>query len=86
MGGLTETGALFNLETTMLSVLHKPLENKVDKLRYKRLRVVQSRIKNNPNFQLINIPSWISFAVVFGRLVFFFFHPGSVQATFYSRD
>ena len=37
MGGLTETGGLFNLETTMLSVLHKDLENKVDKLRYKKV-------------------------------------------------
>ena len=42
-GGLIETGAylrggggLFNLETTMVSVLHKELENKVEKLKYKK--------------------------------------------------
>ena len=38
-GGLTETGGggLFNSETAMVSVLHKGLENKVDKLRYKKV-------------------------------------------------
>ena len=34
-GGLIETGALFNLETTMVSVLHEELEYKVEKLMYK---------------------------------------------------
>ena len=34
--GLTETGGLFNLETTMVSVL-LDLENKVDKLRSKKV-------------------------------------------------
>ena len=29
-GGLIETGSLFNLETTTVSVLHKELEHKVD--------------------------------------------------------
>ena len=33
--GLIETGGLFNLETTMVSVLHKELEYKVEKLEYK---------------------------------------------------
>ena len=34
-GGLIETGGLFNLKTTMVSVLHKELEYKVDKFKYK---------------------------------------------------
>ena len=40
-GGLFERsgggGELFNLEKTMVSVLHKDLEYKVDKLRYKKV-------------------------------------------------
>ena len=35
-GGLIETGGLFNLETMMVSVLHKELEYKVEKLKYKK--------------------------------------------------
>ena len=36
--GLIETGGLFNyLETKMVSVLHKELECKVEKLKYKNL-------------------------------------------------
>ena len=35
-GGLIETGALFNLETMMVSVLHIELEYKVEKLKYKK--------------------------------------------------
>ena len=35
-GGLIETGGLFNLETTMVSVLHEGLEYKVEKLKYKK--------------------------------------------------
>ena len=35
-GGLIETGGLFNLQTTMVSVLHKELEYKVEKLKYKK--------------------------------------------------
>ena len=45
-GGLTETGGLiweagglFNLAKMVVSVLHKELECKVDKLRYKKLEV-----------------------------------------------
>jgi len=34
-GGLIETGGLFNLETTMVSVIHKELEYKVEKFKYK---------------------------------------------------
>ena len=35
-GSLIETGRLFNLETTMLSVLHAELKYKVEKLKYKK--------------------------------------------------
>ena len=35
-GGLFERGGLFNLETTMVSVFDKELENKVEKLKYKK--------------------------------------------------
>ena len=35
-GGLFERGCLFNLETTMVSVLQKRLEYKVEKLKYKK--------------------------------------------------
>ena len=44
-GGLIEAGHLFNLETMMVSVLYKELEYKVEKLRYKKLEVVQLRIR-----------------------------------------
>ena len=36
-GGLFERGELFNLEKTMVSVLHKELEYKVEKLKYKKV-------------------------------------------------
>ena len=39
-------GGLFNLSTTMVSVLQKELEYKVAKLKYKKLEVMQPRIKN----------------------------------------
>ena len=35
-GGWWGGGGLFNLETTMVSVLHKELEYKVEKLKYKK--------------------------------------------------
>ena len=35
-GSLIETGGLFNLETTMSSVLHAELQYKVEKLKYKK--------------------------------------------------
>ena len=44
----------------MASVLHKELEYKVEKLQYKKLEVTQPRIKNNPNFHLVNKPFRIS--------------------------
>ena len=46
-GDLFERGGLFNLEKTMVSILHKKLEYKVEMLKYKRLEVMQPRIKNN---------------------------------------
>ena len=36
IGGLFETGGLFNLENTMVSVLHEELEYKVEKLENKK--------------------------------------------------
>ena len=44
-GALMETGVLFNLTKTMVSVLYKELEYKVEKLKYKELGVMQPRIK-----------------------------------------
>ena len=44
--GLIETGGLLNLARTMVSVLHKELEYKVKKLKYKMSKVIQLRIKN----------------------------------------
>ena len=38
-------GSLFNLKPTMVSVLHKELECKVEKLKYKKLSVMQPRIR-----------------------------------------
>ena len=46
MGGLFEGGGLFNLAKTMVSVLHKELEYIVEKLKYKKLQIVQPRINN----------------------------------------
>ena len=61
-GGLIETGGggLFNLEMMMVSVVHKELEYKVKKLKCKKLEVMQPRIKNKSELQLVNKPSWIS--------------------------
>ena len=39
-------GSLFKLAKTMVSVLHKELEYIVEKLKYKKLQVVQPLIKN----------------------------------------
>ena len=36
-GGLIETGGVFNLKMTMVSVLHKELDCKVERLKYKKL-------------------------------------------------
>ena len=57
-GDLFERRGLFNLEKTMVSILHKKLEYKVEALKYKRLEVMQPRIKNNSELLLgtINHP------------------------------
>ena len=39
--------SLCSLETTMVSVLHKELECNVEKLKYKKLEVMQKRIRIN---------------------------------------
>ena len=44
--GLFERGVYFNLAKTMLSVLHKELECNMEKLKYKKLEVMQPRINN----------------------------------------
>ena len=44
-GGLIETGGLFDLEKTMVFVLHKELVYKWKSLSTKRLEVVQPRIR-----------------------------------------
>ena len=45
--GLFERGGgYFNLAKMVVSVLHKELECNVEKLKYKRLEVMQPRIKN----------------------------------------
>ena len=46
---------MFNLETKMVSLLHKAY--KVEKLKYRKLGVMHLRMKN---FQLVNKTSWIS--------------------------
>ena len=64
--GLIETegpigkGALiFNLVKMVVSALHRELECKVEKLKYKKFEVMQPRIKKT-NFQHMNKLSWIS--------------------------
>ena len=62
-GGLFEMGGGLNLAKTMASVLYKELQYKVEKLKYKKLEVMQAcrrGSKTNPNFQLVNKPSRIS--------------------------
>ena len=44
----------------MVSVLQKELEYKVEKLKYERFRSCSRGSESNPNFQLVNKPSWIS--------------------------
>ena len=52
-------GGLFNLKTTMVSVLNKELEYKVEKLKNK-FRSCSLGSESNPNFQMVNKLSWIS--------------------------
>ena len=42
---MPEEGGLFNLAKTTVSVLHKELEYKVEKLKYKMLEVMQPTIR-----------------------------------------
>ena len=54
-GGLLETegflegGGLFNLAKMVVLALHKELESKVEKLKYKKLKVMRPRIKSKSN-------------------------------------
>ena len=59
-GGTFEIGGLFSLAKAMASVLHKKVECKVETLKYKKLKVMQPKIKTNPSFQVVNNSSWIS--------------------------
>ena len=51
-----EKGSLFNLVQTMVSVHHKELEYKVEKLKYKKLEVMQPGIKHKSELPLTS--SW----------------------------
>ena len=45
-------GSLFNLAKTMVSVLHKELEYKVERLKYVKLEVMEPRIRNKSELQV----------------------------------
>ena len=45
-GALIEMGGLFNLAKKMVSILHKELACIVEKLKYKKLEVMQMGLKN----------------------------------------
>ena len=47
-GGLIETGGLLNFAKKMVSVFRRELDYKVEKLKYRKLEVVQPRIKIKP--------------------------------------
>ena len=54
--GLFERGGRsFNLETTMVLVLHKELEYKVEQRKYKKFRSFSQGSESSPIFQLVNI-------------------------------
>ena len=57
-GGLGGGEGLFNLTKTIVSVVHKDLEYKVENLTYKKKKLKDN--KTNPNFQLVNKPSLVS--------------------------
>ena len=52
-GGLIETGSLFKLGKTVVSVLHKELEYKVEKLKYDEVgdHAAEDHWESNPTFQ-----------------------------------
>ena len=58
-GGI-KRGGLFSLAKAMTLVLRKKIECKVEMVKYKRLKVMQPKIKTNPSFQVVNNSSWIS--------------------------
>ena len=58
-GGVGGEG-LFNLTKTIVSVVHKDLEYKVENLKYKKKKKKLEDNKTNPNFQLVNKPSLVS--------------------------
>ena len=45
-GGLIQTGGLFNLAKVVVSALHKKTRMQIGKLKYKKLEVMQPRVKN----------------------------------------
>ena len=53
-GGLFGREGLFNLAKMVVSVLHKELECKVKKLKYKKSEVMQLRIKNKSKLPNVN--------------------------------
>ena len=61
-GGLIETWGLFKLEQTVISILHKELEYKVEKLKYNKVgdHAAEDHWESNPTFQGVNKPSRIS--------------------------
>ena len=59
-GGLFERECSFNLEKTVVSVLHKELEYKVENLKYKKLDVMQPRFKNKSRLPVGEQTSCIS--------------------------
>ena len=59
-GGLFGGEGLFNLAKMVVSVLHKELECKVKKLKYKKSEVMRLRIKNKSELPNVNKPSQIS--------------------------
>ena len=59
-GGLFGGEGLFNLAKMVVSVLHKELECKVKKLKYKKSEVMRLRIKNKSELPNVNKPSRIS--------------------------
>ena len=80
-GGLIETGSLFKLEKTVVSVLHKELEYKVEKLKYDKVgdHAAEDHWESNPTFQ----PGP---GVEGGGEGTPANHPGSVHRKFYRRD
>ena len=50
VGRLILEGGFFNSVKMVVSVFHKELECKLEKLKYKKLEVTQPRIKNNSEF------------------------------------